>query len=155
MRGFFGQINISFPFTERKGVPPTKQFVGGSCFTETTTAIILDPSVSGTSETYDAAQKTWTAIFPNYTLSGIVSCNSLTGTSGTAYPEYNNQITAGYQTNQLQCWCRMTNPVRSAWVFSNTFSSASECASSCANFCGTYVRDHAFFRRGVFGTVGQ
>ena len=107
----------------------------------------------GTSETSDAAKKTWSAIFPDYTISGIASCNSLTGTSGTAYPEYNNQITAGYQTDGDNCWCRMTSPVRSAWVF--LYTPGSDCAERCVLGCGYNVRAAAPVRTAIITSAGQ
>ena len=125
------------------------------CMTSDSTSIILDPSVDGTNYTSSAANATWSVTFPDYTVSGIASCNSLSGTFGTASPEYNNQITAGYQDGQSNCWCRMMGPVRSAWVFYRTFSSASECASECADYCGYFVRGNANVRGGVFGSAGN
>ena len=120
-------------------------------------SIILDPSVAGTEEpTYSDANATWSVTFPDYTVSGIASCNSIDGGEfGSAHPEYNNQITQGYQDGQLNCWCRMTSPVRSAWVFYDPYSSASSCASNCAKLCGYRVHGHASFRTAVFNTAGN
>ena len=149
---FFGilSINESVRKTQKKPVN-TGIFL---CFRDST-SIILDPSVDGTNYTSSAANATWSVTFPNYTISGIASCNSLSGTYGSASPEYNNQITAGYQDGQSNCWCRMMGPVRSAWVFYRTFSSASECASECADYCGYFVRGNANVRGGVFGSAGN
>ena len=126
-------------------------FIG---MTSDSTSIILDPSVDGTNNTYDGTNATWSVTFPNYTISGIASCNSLSGTENKAYPEYNNQITQG-ETSGANCWCRMTSPVRSAWVFYYTSSSASDCAAFCANLCGADVRSDASFRGGIFGSAGN
>ena len=123
------------------------------------TSIILDPSVDGSSYTYSAENATWSLTFSNNTnggtISGISSCNSLTGTWGQAYPEYNNQITQGYQDGGLQCWCRMTSPVRSAWVRYSVSNSASDCTTSCANNCAYNVSNSVDFRRAMFNTAGN
>ena len=111
--------------------------------------------MEATDKSFNAAESTWSVTFPNYTVSGIASCNSLTGSWGIAYPEYNDQITAGYQTNQLQCWCRMTSPVRSAWLYDRQYDSASECASDCAKYCGYYTQHMSNFRTAMYGSAGQ
>ena len=121
--------------------------------TNDTTAIILDPSVDGTEHTSNETEKTWTVTFPNYTTSGIASCNSTSGANNTAYPGYNNRFTQ--ETSGVDCWSRMTNPVRSAWVFRYTHSSASDCATTCAERCGYRVRDNTEFRTAIIGSAGQ
>ena len=118
--------------------------------TADTTAIILDPSVNGTERTYTS--NTWTVTFPNYTISGISTCNNSSGTYGTAHPEYNFE--PGEKTG-IYCWCRMTNPARSAWVYMYLYSSVSNCASSCAVNCGDNVRVESAFRRAMYATAGQ
>ena len=128
----------------------------GDCRFFIYTAIILDPSVAGESRDYNTQNKTWTVTFTNGSVvSGIASCNDISGTYAQPYSGNQNNITAGYQTDQLQCWCRMTTPVRSAWVFLNTRTSTSECVSACARFCGMGFRDGATFRAGFFTTAGN
>ena len=117
-------------------------------------AIILDPSVAGTGYTGDEATKTWTTTFPYGTVSGIATCNSTQGEYGRAYPEYNFDNNHA-SSEGLYCRCRMTSPVRSAWVYFNGHVSASECASNCARLCGNYVRADAAFRSGIFGSAGN
>ena len=124
------------------------------CVTSDNNSIILDPSIEGTAYTRDEATKTWITTFPNYTVSGIATCNSTQGVSARAYPEYN------FDNNQassegIYCWCRMTSPVRSAWVYSREHSSASECASYCANYCGKYVQERSNVRGAVFNSAGM
>jgi len=125
------------------------------CVTNDNTNIILDPSIEGTGSTFDEQSATWSVTFSYGTISGIASCNSLSGIVGTAYPQYNNQITQGYQQNQLHCWCRITSPVRSAWVFENPYPSPSDCAVYCVRYCGIRVRDYIDFRRVFFGSAGM
>ena len=125
--------------------------------TNDTTAIILDPSVEGNENgnTSNREEATWSVTFPYGTVSGIASCNSFSGQWGTTYSGNQNNITAGYQTDQMNCWCRMTYPVRSAWVVLISSSSASACASQCASNCGYSIRDYKALRQALFGSAGN
>ena len=122
------------------------------------TSIILDPSVDGSNHTQDTTNATWSTTFPNNanggTVSGIASCNSISGTWGQAYPEYNNQITQGYQSGQGNCWCRMTSPVRSAWAYLYTYP-ASDCATTCATGCSYTLHNNIEFRNTLFDSAGN
>ena len=122
--------------------------------TNDTTAIILDPSVEGTGQSiYDRENATWSVPFPNYTISGISSCNSIDGgTVGTAHAEYNFEQG---ETAGVNCWCRMMTPVRSAWVFRYTFPLASDCNAGCASNCGSNFLSSRIFRTPFFRTAGQ
>ena len=120
----------------------------------------MDPSVDGTGDpTASGVGETWSVTFANSVnggmVSGIASCNSLTSTWGVAHPEYNNQISKGYQDDGLHCWCRMTSPVRSAWVYTQPKNSASHCAAGCANTCSILIHDYADFRTAVFNSAGN
>ena len=119
-------------------------------------AIILDPSVeTNATPVSSTIEATWSVEFPNYTVSGIASCSSLAGTRHTAYPEYNNQITQGYQDDGTNCWCRMLYPVRSAWTFRYAPSTSSNCASGCAYNCGEGFHDYSEFRQAMFESAGN
>ena len=128
--------------------------------TSDSTSIILDPSVDGTGYSNNATNATWSVTFANNanggTVSGIASCNSLSGTYATAYPEYNNQITQG-ETSGANCWCRMTSPVRSAWVFEELDDSVSKCSGLCAFRCARNAQedDYITFRRAYYDSAGN
>ena len=123
------------------------------CVTNDNTNIILDPSIEGTGYTRDEATKTWTTTFPNYTVSGIATCNSTSGTYARAYPEYNFDNNHA-SSEGVYCWCRMTSPVRSAWV-AISGGTASECMAGCANACSIRINGFRDFRGGVFGSAGN
>ena len=109
----------------------------------------LDASIGGTNYTYDNSTGTWTANLDYGDVSGISTCNSTSGSWATAYPQYNfEQGTSG-----AQCWCKMTGPARSAWVYRDEHGSASDCAAHCAHYCAGNVRDSAAIRTGMFGSV--
>ena len=111
--------------------------------------IVLDPYINGTNFTYNDASMTWTTIFPDGNVSGIAVCNDTGGTFGVSS---NNKQ---YETGGKNCWCKMTHPAVSRWVFRYSASSASDCAGLCAYRCGDYVRDSSAFRSGVFGSVAN
>ena len=115
--------------------------------------------MAGTNNTYVAADATWSVTFPDNTnggtVSGISSCNSLSGTQNKAYPEYNNQITQGYQDGGVNCWCRMTSPVRSAWIFSYISSFANYCAWDCVEHCINAVHDDVDSRTAFYNSAGN
>ena len=121
--------------------------------TADTTAIILDPSVPGTSYDSDETEKTWSVTFRYGTVSGIATCNSTAGNWGTAHGEYNNVFTQ--DTSGLYCWCRMLSPVRSSWIAGLVASTEQHCASICADNCGLNIRSVQEFRRAMYTTAGQ
>ena len=111
--------------------------------------IVLDPYIAGTNYTYNAAAMTWTTIFPYGNVSGVAVCND----TGGSYAVASNS--EQYETGGVKCWCKMTHPAVSRWVFYYSYSSASGCADYCANICGHAVRDASDFRSGVFGSVAN
>ena len=111
--------------------------------------IVLDPYINGTNYTSNAAAMTWTTIFPYGNVSGVAVCNDIVGTYGVS------SNSEQYETGGAKCWCKMTHPAVSRWVFLYSLSSASACAGNCANYCGAHFRDSSVFRSGVFGSVAN
>ena len=109
----------------------------------------FDMNEKGSKYTYDKTAMTWETTFDWGKVGGIAACNTTDGSW--AKPSSAEQENTG----GTKCWCKMTSPAVSAWVFNNTYSSASICASDCAHRCGASVRDFADFRSGVFGAVGD
>ncbi len=132
--------------------------------------IPLDSNVGGSGNSYNQKEMVWSATFPYGMISGEATCLSAaeggkpSGTMG-VYTNVDGQmldqsVPAGlmhYDANNNErgyCWCRMTHPAASRWVFARSFS-ASHCASNCANICGSYARADAALRSGLFGSVGK
>ena len=122
------------------------------CAAEDTTAVILDPSISGTSMSYDEITMTWSTTYPYGTIYGVAAWLSVNGgTHGTI----NYDLDAGGGEKEGgYCWCKMTHPASSRWVFTSS-TSASNCASACARNCAAYARGNAALRSGLFGSVGK
>ena len=141
---------------------PTILSAATMCSKNDTITIMLDPSINGDGYSYysySTARPEWWTWFSYGTIRGISAClSSDYGKSRGGYVadlHDNNELVVGGETNGEYCWCKMTHPAASLWVFSDTFSSATVCANACASYCGTRVRDHSGLRSGLFGSVRQ
>ncbi len=128
--------------TEKKGEPESKKKT-------------LDASVAGIGWGYheiDGGDKyedgcavsnagEWCVVFPDdAVIKGQAVCNNMPETSSS------EQINSGGQN----CWCKMTQPSDSRWVFRHSYS-GSDCAVFCAFGCASGARDYPDFRRALFG----
>jgi hypothetical protein len=72
-------------------------------------------------------------------------------TSGTYATQGNPSSTSGEY-----CWCRLTSPAASAWVFLSTINnSTDDCLYYCAYKCGREVMYYPDFRSVLFNAIGQ
>jgi len=141
---------------------PTTLVAATMCSKNDTITIMLDPSIGDSSNStygYSTAQSTWWTAFPYGTVRGISAClSSKYGQSlGGAVADLhdNNALVVGGETNGEHCWCKMTHPAASLWVFNYTSGSASGCADGCAAGCGYNVQYGSVMRSGLFGSVRQ
>ena len=143
-------------------------FATTMCVKDDNVAVILDPSIPGTTYSYDNALGRWDTTMPYGHIIGISACVNTSGSYGVAKSDLHDKIVTtngvttgttnsviGGETTGKYCWCRMTHPAVSLWVFAYTVSSASECASNCTPYCGYYVRNYSDFRAGLFGSVAN
>ena len=129
------------------------------CAENTTTTIVLDPSIAGIGYTYDLPTWTWETRFPYGTINGIAACvttgeGKTRGDTVAGLTEGNNLVVGGEAVGKY-CWCKMTHPAVSLWAFRNTSGSASVCASNCAFSCGYHVQYYSSLRAGLFGSVAR
>ena len=141
------------------------------CARNDTIVIPLDSNVGGSSSGYSAAEATWWAIFSYGRIYGLSTCLSAaeggkpsgsmgvyTNDKGQMLPQ--DEALAGRSGKDADgndrgyCWCKMTHPASSRWVFYYS-SSASACASNCASNCGSLAQNSAALRSGLFGSVGK
>ena len=130
------------------------------CAANDTVAVVLDPSLSITNYTSDNTAFTFSFWNAQGTYYGIAAC--ISSNKGKSQGGYVSRLTdtingetkliTGGEKNGNNCWCRLTHPVSSLWVFNNSHSS---CTSLCANFCGSYARSYDVLRGGLFGSVAQ
>ena len=86
-------------------------------------------------------------------ISGIGICSSTDGGSlGTTATELDTSYTAD---KHLNCWCKMTSPAVSRWVFYLSFKSAGECACYCSWYCESVVQNFAALRSALFGSLSD
>lgn len=128
------------------------------CATDDTLAIVLDPVINGTAHSYNTDLFEWSATFSYGTVWGIATCVDTSGTSNTAVEELrdsNGEIATGGERTGKYCWCQLSHPAKSRWVFRSAYSSVAVCRSNCANYCAHNVRSNSAFRTGVLGSLGN
>ena len=130
------------------------------CVINDTVAVVLDPSIDSTKSGYDSTIGTWWMAHPYGTIRGIAAsinrqANSfevisrLTDTDN----EGNAKIITGGEKYGKQCWCRMTHPAQSKWIYNHVAVAYNkECLSGCAEMLNNpYFQ--AGLRRGIFGSI--
>lgn len=128
--------------------------------------LCADPSVNGETDvgywnfggggdkenvtTYSiTAEGQWGVTFVYGKVKGIASCNGTGGTYGVG-TEANFSSVA----NGRNCWCKMTEPVVSKWVWDTEEGSSRDCAIICAEYCAKDTQYYSDFRSGLFESVG-
>ena len=85
-------------------------------------------------------------------ISGIGICGSTDGGSiGATATELDISSTNGNK----HCWCKMTSPAVSRWVFYASLVSAGDCAWNCAYLCAYNVQSPEAFRSALFGSLSD
>ena len=128
------------------------------CATDDTIAIVLDPMIGGSTNSYNADLFEWSTTFSYGTVFGIATCVDTAGSSNQVVAELKSSdgtVATGGERSGRYCWCQMTHPARSRWVFRYAFGSVANCGSNCANDCGYYVRNDSGCRSAVFGSLGD
>ncbi len=131
------------------------------CAKDSVVTVVLDPSIEGQSNTYNISTGTWKTVFSYGNVSGISTCVSTapSGSMGTTKTSEGTLLNAaGGETAGQYCWCKMTHPMSSLWVFRRDHGKAADCASSCTDGCGrsahnSTLNNGAGLRLGLFGSV--
>lgn len=119
------------------------------CANNNTVAVVLDPTIGGIGHSYGTG--TWSVIFTYGTIYGISACINHSGQYGLAesmLKDTNNNITnivVGSETYGNKCWCKMTHPKISKWVYVGQAN-----CSSCSNACGGNIKVYADMRKSLF-----
>ena len=122
------------------------------CAKNSIVTVVLDPTVGISGYTYNNAAGTWKATASYGVITGISTCITKGGTQYAADPTVESP---GGETTGGKCWCKMTHPMASRWVFRADYGSASSCAGHCALACGDRVQSDEAMRVGLFGSVSQ
>ena len=86
-------------------------------------------------------------------ISGIGICSSTKGAS--QYATATELDTSPTADENLNCWCKMTSPAVSRWVFHTSNSSGGFCARLCAYYCAYSVQGTAAFRSALFSNLSD
>ena len=100
-----------------------------------------------------AGSADWTFETSNVTFTGVAVCSSSVSIFGT-YTALDSISMSETGSSNSYCWCKMTHPASSRWVFRDS-NSVSDCTSYCARNCGDFARNFAALRSGLFGSVGK
>ena len=140
------------------------------CARDDIMVMVFDPQVAGTNNGVNAAEWSWWTAFPYGRIAGEATCLSKTealgqtergayygtGTYASTFITADSGLSGTDDAGEERkyCWCKMTHPAVSRWVYNNATSSVSVCASGCASYCGAYARNYAGLRVGLFGSIG-
>ncbi len=90
-------------------------------------------------------------------VSGVAACSNASGDSaGDIYSEgLLPTIKSSSDTTNVNCWCKMTSPAVSPWVFYSAPTTPSNCALYCADNCLSGLSNHANFRSALFSAMSD
>ena len=126
--------------------------------TAVTKCVALNSSTTCTSDASSYYNKTdWAATCTtnggSTPISGIGICSSTEDAS--QYATATELDTSSTADENLNCWCKMTSPAVSRWVFYYSHTSAGDCTRFCVRNCAVRVRDNASFRSAMFGSLSD
>ena len=131
----------------------TPIFATPVCAKDSIVTVVLDPSIGGSGNAYNNEAGVWKTKFSYGTVTGISTCQSVKGSST---GDYSIGIMAnGGENNGQYCWCKMTHPMASRWVFRGDAKTAADCRSNCTYHCAFYTKTEEVLRNGLFGSVQQ
>ncbi len=133
----------------------------GNCYKN-----LSDGTVSvGTCTTAPSGYGDWGVMFTYNNepvqVSGISVCSSVNEESNQTgvQSDYESNMSAAPTSSPVggNCYCKMTGPAVSRWVFNRSYSSSSACAGPCAARCGYNVQhtNYPGFQSDVLGAVQQ
>lgn len=90
---------------------------------------------------------------PSLRVFGIAACSNQ---SGTGYSDTSDKITASYNIDDnIHCWCKMTVPAVSSWVYTSGLGDYGTCVENCNTSCGVAIRQNSNFRKNMFKSLSD
>lgn len=135
------------------------------CARDSSLVVTLRGGITGDSSASDVNDWTWRTDFSYGTLVGEATClnptnghpkgDTTTGVTvrldGTNVP---NDFPKGMQGAQnFFCWCRITHPVNTIWVYSARFGNGGTCVNNCAKYCANDVQGNLNMRVAMFRNI--
>lgn len=150
------------------------------CARDDSLVVALNGDVNGSSSTYNASEFTWRADYNYGTILGEATClseaeggkpSNATDNSGVMTnvdgEMLSHDIPKGYKgtspantenpelsTERRYCWCRMTHPAISRWVFRYS-NNAAHCSDNCALSCAANAFSNVGLRSAMFNSIGK
>jgi hypothetical protein len=149
------------------------------CARDNSLVVALNSSISGdNTASYNINEFTWRVNFEYGTILGESTCLSAaeggdgTGGSGSIINSNGDMIPQSVpkgrsgqsdpnpdnpdlDRNRVYCWCRMTHPAMSRWVFREH--RGTMCAHTCAEYCSVAsgVNNVSNLRKAMFNSIGK
>ena len=89
---------------------------------------------------------------PSVPVLGIGVCSNREGSDADTSAALN---TSEDVTTHTHCWCRMTSPAVSNWVYYGQLNSGSECATRCSDLCRGVAMQYQSFRSAIFSNLSD
>lgn len=135
-----------------------------TCIHNQTPVFVIKKSANPTSVSVNSDNMTFTLRFdydlvPNNssyrTLDGMATCNEIsTDTAGenVSQGSANTHLRASSADVGTMCWCQLSGPITSWWVYNRQYSDDETCMSNCARDCASAIRDNTnnFRTNGVY-----
>ncbi len=101
---------------------------------------------------YTEYQPDWTAVCNLGTTSvrGVAVCASTA-----AENQYDTSATITVGETNRYCWCKVTAPAPSMWVYNADMYGGANCARRCVVYCGEHIGYYPEYRKALFSTLGQ
>ena len=131
---------------------------GGACETAIAKTSALNEDTNGLDYWYNRSTMMWQAVFPYGYITGDATCVSeaeygQSANSLNVADVVNNNFTAGLTGNDRNlCFCRMSEPENSKWVFQYS-ANAADCSDTCAISCADTAFGDVGWRSALFGAI--
>lgn len=132
------------------GVPA---FATTMCADDDIIVVVLDPVIAGMSSTSNATLFEWGVTFSYGAIWGTATCIGTGGGYGVGVDDLrtaDGSPAIGGEREGLNCWCQMTHPATSRWVFQYTAATLDDCASFCTSGCAYNISNSDYFRAALF-----
>lgn len=115
-------------------------------------AKMLPPEIKCKNSEYSGDN--WAALCDNstdeLTVKGVGVC---TDVEARAYTQAETLPAPEDADDAIGCWCRISNPFRSQYVFLRSYVYANECENWCASFCARDIVSNKPFRTAIFRDI--
>lgn len=115
-------------------------------------ATMLPPEIKCRNSEYSGDN--WGALCDNGTdelvVKGIGVCSDV---DARAYTQSEKLLPAEDEDDAVHCWCRMTSPFQSQYVFIRSYVYTNECQNWCTHFCAYDIVSDKTFRNTMFKNI--